>query len=93
MIKIDIEMPKSCYTCKLCINCDACEGYEMRCALIGPVGYDPASANDLINDAPICPEDRRHKKCPLVESNNMKQSEPKYSHSEYWNSIGEWKEG
>ena len=51
-----MEMPKNCFQCPLFSNCDACEGHECECGLLGCIGYE-----DEIS------EDHRRDDCPLVE--------------------------
>ena len=55
-ILIRMEMPHNCFQCPLFSNCDACEGYECGCGLLGGIGYE----EDIS-------EDRRRDDCPLVE--------------------------
>lgn len=51
-----MEMPRNCFECPLFTNCDACEGHECGCGLLGGIGYE----EDIS-------EDRRRDDCPLVE--------------------------
>ena len=51
-----ISIPRNCFECPLFTNCDACEGYECGCGLLGGIGYE----EDIS-------EDRRRDNCPLVE--------------------------
>ena len=53
---IRMEMPRNCFECPLFTNCDACEGHECGCGLLGGIGYE----EDIS-------EDRRRDDCPLVE--------------------------
>ena len=55
-ILIRVEMPRNCFECPLFTNCDACEGHECGCGLLGGIGYE----EDIS-------EDRRRDDCPLVE--------------------------
>ena len=55
-ILIRMEMPRNCFECPLFTNCDACEGHECGCGLLGGIGYE----EDIS-------EDRRRDDCPLVE--------------------------
>jgi len=55
-ILIRTEMPRNCFECPLFTNCDACEGHECGCGLLGGIGYE----EDIS-------EDRRRDDCPLVE--------------------------
>jgi len=51
-----MEMPHNCFQCPLFSNCDACEGHECGCGLLGGIGYE----EDIS-------EDRRRDDCPLLE--------------------------
>ena len=51
-----ISIPRNCFECPLFTNCDACEGHECGCGLLGGIGYE----EDIS-------EDRRRDDCPLVE--------------------------
>ena len=51
-----MEMPHNCFQCPLFSNCDACEGHECGCGLLGGIGYE----EDIS-------EGRRRDDCPLVE--------------------------
>ena len=51
-----LEMPCNCFQCPLFSNCDACEGHECGCGLLGGIGYE----EDIS-------EDRRRDDCPLHE--------------------------
>ena len=51
-----ISIPRNCFECPLFTNCDACEGHECGCGLLGGIGYE----EDIS-------EDRRRDNCPLVE--------------------------
>ena len=52
-----IDMPNSCRTCELLMNCDACEGYECYCCATGSnLGYYKSLSST-----------QRHDDCPLVE--------------------------
>jgi len=51
-----MEMPRNCFECPLFTNCDACEGHECGCGLLGGIGYE----EDIS-------EDRRRDDCPLAE--------------------------
>ena len=55
-ILIRMEMPRNCFECPLFTNCDACEGHECGCGLLGGIGYE----EDIS-------EDRRRDDCPLYE--------------------------
>ena len=55
-ILIRMEMPHNCFQCPLFSNCDACEGHECGCGLLGGIGYE----EDIS-------EDRRRDDCPLHE--------------------------
>lgn len=55
-ILIRMEMPRNCFECPLFTNCDACEGHECGCGLLGGIGYE----EDIS-------EDRRRDGCPIVE--------------------------
>lgn len=51
-----ISIPRNCFECPLFTNCDACEGHECGCRLLGGIGYE----EDIS-------EDRRRDDCPLHE--------------------------
>ena len=51
-----ISIPRNCFECPLFTNCDACEGHECGCGLLGGIGYE----EDIS-------EDRRRDDCPLHE--------------------------
>ena len=55
-ILIRMEMPRNCFECPLFTNCDACEGHECGCGLLGGIGYE----EDISKD-------RRRDDCPLQE--------------------------
>ena len=50
------EMPHNCFECPLFSNCDACEGHECGCGLLGGIGYE----EDISKD-------RRRDDCPIIE--------------------------
>ena len=60
-VTIDIDMPISCWKCKLFINCDSCESLKTRCAMLGQIGYE----EDV-------PKDHRRPDCPLKEGSDVK---------------------
>ena len=62
-----MNIPESCYSCDIRMNCDACEGHEMYCPFVGHIGYDPESIGVLVKGAPICPTDHRAEGCPLED--------------------------
>jgi hypothetical protein len=49
-ILIRMEMPHNCFECPLFSNCDACEGHECGCGLLGGIGYEEDISKDLRRD-------------------------------------------
>ncbi len=68
-----MNLPESCYSCDIRMNCDACEGHEMYCPFVGHIGYDPEESTNLVEGAPICPTDHRAEGCPLEEYKSEQQ--------------------
>jgi hypothetical protein len=42
-----MEMPQNCFRCPLFSNCDACEGHECGCGLLGGIGYEEDISEDI----------------------------------------------
>ena len=65
-IYIDEDLPESCSKCRFLVHCDACEGHENYCPLIGSsIGYD--LADDLADCVSVTPTWERHEDCPLEQ--------------------------
>lgn len=61
MIEIDMDMPKSCYTCLLSYLVHNIEGDVIMCPLLG---------------RGVC-KTKRHKRCPLKECKNEQRTNAK----------------
>lgn len=45
-----ISIPRNCFECPLFTNCDACEGHECGCGLLGGIGYEEDISEDRRRD-------------------------------------------
>ena len=59
MVKIDMDIPSSCYTCKLSTyDYNNCDGYWKACPILGD-DISPLNVDTYTK--------KRHKDCPLIE--------------------------
>ena len=58
-VSLPIKMPSNCFECPLFSNCDACEGHECYCGILGCIGYEEDVSKD-----------RRRDDCPLGNVRN-----------------------
>lgn len=74
MIKIDMDMPKSCAVCRFNSRCDDCECIPNFCAAAPTeddchaiIGYFRDGGHEYDPEIGFTPEDRRQDWCPLKE--------------------------